>query len=61
MNAWHEAVAFKLAEDFPGAQWVALFDTGRGEGLVRDSPAVLAAGETFEIPARTLVLFRHEG
>ena len=61
MNARHEPVLFKLPDDFPGAQWISAFDTGRGEGLVRDYPAIIAAGQSFEIPARTLVLFRHEG
>ena len=61
MNAWHEPVPFKLAEDFPSARWASLFDTGRGDGLVRDYPAIIEPGQSYEIPARTLVLFRHEG
>ncbi len=61
MNSWHESVKFQLPEHFPGGQWGLLFDTGVGEGLVSTYPATLSAGETYEIPARTLVLFRHEG
>ena len=60
MNSWHEPVEFKLPEHFPGEEWALLFDTGVGEGLVSTYPATLSAGETYEIPARTLVLFRHE-
>jgi isoamylase len=61
MNAWHEPVPFKLPEKFPSRKWAALIDTGLGEGLVKEYPAMLGPGEVFEIPARTLVLFRHEG
>ncbi len=61
MNAWHEAVEFRLPEDLPGRNWVEFVDTGVAEGIVRDYPAILAAGQTYEIPGRTLVLFRHEG
>lgn len=61
MNAWHEPVTFKLPEKFPSRQWSALIDTGLGEGLVKEYPAMLGPGGVFEIPPRTLVLFRHEG
>jgi glycogen operon protein len=61
MNSWHEPVKFTLPEHFPCSQWALLFDTGVGEGIVSNYPATLSAGGSFEIPARTLVLFRHEG
>jgi hypothetical protein len=61
MNAWHEPVSFRLPEKFPSRRWAAVVDTGIAAGLVKEYPAMLGPGETFETPPRTLVLFRHEG
>ncbi|MBX9740534.1 MAG: glycogen debranching protein GlgX [Beijerinckiaceae bacterium] len=58
MNAAPEDVSFQLGADFPGREWVHVFDTCNEIGLVRGKPAVLEAGGTFLIPSRSLSLFQ---
>jgi glycogen operon protein len=59
INAAPDEVEFRVPEDFPEGDWVQVFDTSLPEGLVRQSPAVLAPGGSFPLKERTLVLFQH--
>jgi isoamylase len=59
-NAAAEPVKFKLAEQ-PDGRWFQVFDTNLPDGLVRGVPALLEAGGTFPLDARSLVLFQFAG
>jgi glycogen operon protein len=58
-NAASEPVSFALSADFLSRSWVEVFSTHLPEGLVREAPAFLKPGGSFELKARTLVLLQH--
>jgi isoamylase len=58
-NAASEPVPFALSADFPGRYWVEVFNTHLPEGLVREAPAILKPGGSFELKPRSLVLLQH--
>ncbi|HKG76461.1 MAG TPA: glycogen debranching protein GlgX [Beijerinckiaceae bacterium] len=60
LNAAPEPVEFTLAEQ-PHGRWAQVFDTSVPDGLVRGAPTILAAGGTFPLDSRSLVLFQYAG
>src|SRR5215212_4681326 len=60
LNAAPEAVEFTLARE-PRGRWAQVFDTSVPDGLVRGAPTILAAGGTFPLDSRSLVLFQYAG
>jgi isoamylase len=58
-NAAPEPISFALCADFPGRYWAEVLNTHLSEGLVREAPAILKPGGSFELKARSLVLFQH--
>jgi isoamylase len=58
INAAPDPVDFQLAKQ-PHDAWVQLFDTRLPGGLVPQHPATLRSGGTFQMEARSLVLFQH--
>jgi isoamylase len=58
-NAAPEPIPFALSADFPSGYWVEVLNTHLPEGLVREAPAILKPGGSFELKARSLVLFQH--
>jgi glycogen operon protein len=58
LNAAPDPVEFKLSEKLVG-RWAHVFDTRVADGLVRGTPAILEAGGTFPLEARSLVLFQN--
>jgi len=60
LNAAPEPVEFTLAEQ-PHGRWAQVFDTSVPNGLVRGAPTILAAGGTFPLDSRSLVLFQYAG
>ena len=58
INGTPEPVDFRLPRHVPPGDWLQVFDTGLPEGLVRENGATLAAGGTFSLDARSLVLFQ---
>jgi glycogen operon protein len=58
-NAAPDLVEFRLPQDFPNGAWVQVFDTSLPEGLVRQSPVIVARGASFPLEGRTLVMFQH--
>jgi isoamylase len=58
-NAAPESIPFALSPDFPSRYWIEVFKTNLPEGLVREAPAVLKPGGSFELKARSLVLLQH--
>jgi isoamylase len=58
-NAAPEQVLFMLPPDFPSRHWIEVFNTHQSEGLVREAPAVLKPGGTFELKPRSLVVLQH--
>jgi glycogen operon protein len=59
-NAAPEPVDFQLAPE-PKGRWMQVFDTRQPGGLIRSEPAMLASGGTFELAARSLVVFQSTG
>jgi glycogen operon protein len=57
-NAAPEQVLFTLPPDFPSTHWIEVFNTHLPEGLVREAPAILKPGGTFELKPSSLVLLR---
>jgi hypothetical protein len=53
-------VEFRLAET-PAGRWAQVLDTRIPAGLVHGTPAILEAGGTFPLEARSLVLFQSAG
>jgi isoamylase len=58
-NAAPEQILFMLPPDFPSRYWIEAFNTRLPEGLVREAPAILKPGGTFELKPRSLVLLQH--
>lgn len=59
-NASDEDVAFKLPANFPCGTFRSVFDTTLPTGIGGLTPPCLGAGETFPLPAHSLVLLQHE-
>jgi glycogen operon protein len=60
-NAAPEPISFALCADFPSRYWAEVLNTHLSEGIVREAPAILKPGGSFELKARSLVLFQHAG
>jgi isoamylase len=60
-NAAPEPISFSLCADFPSRYWAEVLNTHLSEGVVREAPAILKPGGSFELKARSLVLFQHAG
>jgi isoamylase len=58
-NAAPEQLLFMLPPDFPSRQWIEVLNTNLPQGLVREAPAILKPGGTFELRPRSLVLLQH--
>jgi glycogen operon protein len=58
-NAAPDMVEFRLGDDFQNGRWVQVFDTSLAEGLVREAPAIVTAGQAVLLEARSLVVFQH--
>jgi isoamylase len=58
-NAAPGPIPFALSADFPSRYWIEVFNTHLPEGLVREAPAILKPGGSFELKARSVVLFQH--
>ncbi len=59
LNAHHENVAFTLPAIIADAMWRLEIDTGEPD-LHADAPATRAAGTSYDVPGRTLVVWRLE-
>jgi glycogen operon protein len=59
LNAASDPLKFQLPPHFPGVLWIPVFDTRIADGLVREKPTPLRAGEPFPLEARSIVLFQH--
>ena len=59
LNGSPDAVAFRLSASLGTDRWVSIFDTCHPSGLVEDGGSRLAAGGTFMLEPRSLVLFRN--
>jgi isoamylase len=56
LNGHYEPVTFRLPMQGDGNAWRVVVDTARGE--IDNDARVIAAGETFDLPARSLLLLR---
>ncbi|MEX2455594.1 MAG: glycogen debranching protein GlgX [Rhodospirillaceae bacterium] len=55
LNAYHEAVPFRMPEHDEGSGWRTLVDTAAGR--IEPDDDLRAAGETFDLPGRSLFMF----
>ncbi|MET0427135.1 MAG: glycogen debranching protein GlgX [Microvirga sp.] len=58
INGTPEPVGFRLPRHFPPGEWLQVFDTALPAGLVGENAATLSSGGTFDLGARSLVLFQ---
>ena len=58
-NAAPEPLSFMLSPDLPSRYWVEVFNTTLPDGIVREAPAILKPGGTFDLKPRSLVLLQH--
>ena len=58
LNGHYEPVTFCLPSDPAGDEWCVIVDTASGQVHDNGGDRVIAAGEAFELPARSLLLLR---